>query len=42
MADRHLENRDLVEAVAKHARLAEQWSRPLRERLDTAGKRDWR
>jgi MOSC domain-containing protein YiiM len=37
MADRHLENRDLVEALTKHARLADHWSRPLRERLAAAG-----
>ena len=37
MADRHLENRDLVEALTKHARLADEWSLPLRERLATAG-----
>jgi hypothetical protein len=37
MADRHLENRDLVEALTKHARLADEWSLPLRERLDAAG-----
>ena len=35
MADRHLENRDLVEALTKHARLAEQWRRPLQACLDT-------
>jgi MOSC domain-containing protein YiiM len=39
MADRHLENRDLVEALASHVRLADEWSLPLRERLDTAGER---
>jgi MOSC domain-containing protein YiiM len=33
MADRHLENRDLVEALANHERLAAAWGDPLRERL---------
>jgi hypothetical protein len=37
MADRQLENRDLVEALTRHGRLADEWSRPLRDRLDTAG-----
>jgi hypothetical protein len=37
MADRHLKNRDLVEALTKHARLA--WRLALRDRLDPAG---WR
>jgi MOSC domain-containing protein YiiM len=37
MADRHLENRDLVEALARHARLAGEWSVPLQGRLDAAG-----
>jgi hypothetical protein len=40
MADRHLENRNLVEALAKHARLAGTWSLALRERLDATGQRD--
>jgi MOSC domain-containing protein YiiM len=33
MADRHLQDRDLVEAFAKHERLAAEWGDPLRERL---------
>lgn len=33
MGDRHLERRDLVEAVAGHPALALEWSGPLRERL---------
>jgi len=33
MSDRHLEDRDLVEALAKHQRLAAEWSDPLKERL---------
>jgi hypothetical protein len=37
MADRHLQNADLVTEVAKHARLADDWSLPLLERLDTVG-----
>jgi MOSC domain-containing protein YiiM len=37
MADRHLENRDLVEALARHPRLADEWGLPLRDRLATAG-----
>jgi MOSC domain-containing protein YiiM len=39
MADRHLQNRELVEALARHGRLADAWSLPLRERLDAAGSR---
>jgi MOSC domain-containing protein YiiM len=33
MADRHLVRRDLVEALASHDSLAEEWRGPLRERL---------
>jgi MOSC domain-containing protein YiiM len=33
MADRHLERRELVEALAAHDALAEEWRGPLRERL---------
>jgi MOSC domain-containing protein YiiM len=33
MADRHLERRDLVAALAAHDALAEEWRGPLRERL---------
>ncbi|MFN8027126.1 MAG: MOSC domain-containing protein [Acidimicrobiia bacterium] len=35
MADRHLEHRDLVESLAAHDALAEEWRGPLRERLAT-------
>lgn len=34
MGDRHLRDRDLVEALAGHDALAEEWRGPLRERLD--------
>lgn len=33
MSDRHLSNRPLVEALAAHPALAEEWRAPLRERL---------
>jgi MOSC domain-containing protein YiiM len=33
MSDRHLADRDLVEAVAKHPSLSAEWSTPLEERL---------
>jgi MOSC domain-containing protein YiiM len=33
MSDRHLNNRDLIEAFAKHERLAAEWSDPLKGRL---------
>jgi MOSC domain-containing protein YiiM len=33
MSDRHLDDRDLVEAVAKHQSLAAGWSDPLKDRL---------
>lgn len=33
MADRHLDNRELVRKAAGHARLAQQWRQPLEERL---------
>ncbi|QXC60830.1 MOSC domain-containing protein [Aquihabitans sp. G128] len=34
MADVHLEDADAVHAVADHPALADQWRRPLRDRLD--------
>lgn len=34
MGDRRLADRDLVEALAGHAALADEWREPLRERLD--------
>lgn len=33
MSDRHLDDRDLVESVAKHQCLAAEWADPLKERL---------
>jgi MOSC domain-containing protein YiiM len=33
MADRHLEHRDLVKALADHEALSDEWAGPLRERL---------
>jgi MOSC domain-containing protein YiiM len=33
MADRHSEDAELIERLAKHPVLAEEWSQPLRERL---------
>jgi MOSC domain-containing protein YiiM len=32
-SDRHLEHRDLVEAMANHERLAAEWANPLKDRL---------
>ena len=32
-SDRHLDDRDLVEAVAKHQSLAAEWADPPKERL---------
>lgn len=36
MGDRHLTDRVLVEALAAHPALAEEWRAPLRDRLDAA------
>ena len=33
MNDRHLDNRELVEALANHEALSSEWAEPLRERL---------
>jgi hypothetical protein len=37
MVDRHLDDRARVTALAFHHALADQWSAPLRERLEDAG-----
>jgi MOSC domain-containing protein YiiM len=37
MADRHLEDPDLIERLAHHGRLAAEWRIPLRERLGLRG-----
>jgi MOSC domain-containing protein YiiM len=37
MGDRHLDDRARVAALAFHHALAEQWSAPLRERLEASG-----
>jgi MOSC domain-containing protein YiiM len=38
MADRAVTNRDLIESLAQHDRLAAEWREPLRQRLGLNGR----